>query len=294
MILEYTSRLYSGTSSLTRLVSITHFDTKHNSYTIGKSAWSAMIWVMIIQYPTSHTWVKSVVADPLTGFGKNHTVRIKNTLKKITESNVTYRIEPLTPAIIDWFTPLYTEMVGEKSNAKISDIYTSTLGKEANYPYNALILLEAGIPIGATIFSERKATLSFAYRIYPNHWQHNSLPAGPSLYAEYIINDYASQKQFAKISHGKDRNPYGYNAGIGLALFKLSVGCSIYLPNGQSDTASIDLDAVTDDILVFAYPQADIKQISQAYLCVGHAAYEKYHSITKYDHLVHTTIRLRD
>ncbi len=249
---------------------------------------------MIIQYPTSHTWLKSVLTNPLAGFGKNHTVRIKNSLKKIAESTVTFKIEPLTPTIIDWFTPLYAETVGEKNNAKISNVYSSTLGKASPYPYYALILLEAGVPIGATIFSERTHTLSFAYRIYPNHWLQNSLPAGPSLYAEYLINDYVAQKKLTKISHGKDRNPYGYNAGIGLALFKLSVGCSIYLPNVPHDSDSIELDSVTDNILVFEYPKNDLKQISQAYLCVDTEAYEKYHSITKYDHLVHTTIVKRD
>jgi hypothetical protein len=235
-----------------------------------------------------------VTTDPLFGFGKNHTVRIKNSLKKIAESSITYSFEPLTREVLDWFIPLYTATITEKNNPKVNDIFESTIGKVSKFNYLALILKEEGVPIGATLFSERNSILSFAYRIYPLNWQKNNLPAGPSLYAEYLMNEYASQNGFSKISHGKDRNPYGYNAGIGLALFKLSVGCAVDLPKDSFDILSLDTSTLTEDILVFAYPENGSTHISEAYLCVTKDTLEKYDSIVKYDHLIHTNVILRD
>jgi hypothetical protein len=249
---------------------------------------------MIIQYPSVHKWTKTVTSDPLFGFGKNHTVRINNSLKKISDSSVTHSFEPLTSDILEWFIPLYTATITEKNNPKLNDILKSTLGKVSKFSYFALILREEEVPIGATIFSERNSILSFAYRIYPLDWQKNNLPAGPSLYAEYLMNAYASQNGFSKISHGKDRNPYGYNAGIGLALFKLSVGCAIDLPKDTFEILSLDSTTVTQDILVFAYPENGSTHITEAYLCVSKDTLSKYDSILKYEHLIHTNVILRD
>ncbi len=239
-------------------------------------------------------WAKKLTDDAFAGFGKNHLSRIKTTLRKIESSTVTYSIELLTSTHLEWFTPLYNATIQVKNNPKVNDIFATTLGKEAEYPYYILILKENNISVGATIFAARTKSLTFAYRIYPNEWQHNSLPAGPSLYTEYLMNVWAIENGYSKISHGKDRNPYGINASIGLALFKLSVGCSIELPTGSYETDTFDTDKVTTDTLIFEQPKEASKCITQAFLCVHKDTLFKYESIKKYDHTVVTTIVLRD
>ena len=249
---------------------------------------------MHIFYPSEHSWIEPILEDPASGLGKQNQARLRSSLRKIAETTVTSSVEPLTQDILDWFTPLYTEQIGQKNNPKIHDLYANTIGKDVPYTYHALILKEDGKPIGATIFSKRKHILSIAYRIYPRDWKQNKLQASPSLYTEYLINRYAFDCGYKKLSHGKDRNPYGINANIGLALFKLSVGCLAYLPAVGFEIHELDLDSVTEDILVFEKPAEGEKRITKGYLCVTKGTLEKYETVTKYPNQIEIEVILRD
>ncbi len=250
---------------------------------------------MLIKYPSEHKWIEPITSEAIGGLGKNNRARLRSTLKQIPESNITHSFELLTPEILSWFTPLYETQISEKGNPNIHKIYDNTLGKNSSYRYFALILKEKGNPIGATIFSERKKILSIAYRIYTNNWKHHSLQASPSLYTEYLINRYAHDKGYSQLSHGKDRNPYGANANIGLALFKLSVGCRIYLPSTAYEVKNLDLAKVEEDILVFEMPlSADDNRITKGYLCVQEETLAKYENVTKYPDQIEIKIITRN
>lgn len=249
---------------------------------------------MHILYPSEHNWIEPILKDPASGLGKNNQARLRSSLLKIHETSITYSVEPLTQEILAWFTPLYTEQIGQKSNPKIHDLYASTIGKETTYTYYALILKEAGVPIGATIFSKRTHVLSVAYRIYPRSWTQNTIQASPSLYTEYVINRYAFECGYKKLSHGKDRNPYGINANIGLALFKLSVGCLAYLPKAGFEIKELNLDDVTEDILVFENPTEGERRITKGYLCVNKHSLQTYETVTKYPKQILIEVVLRD
>ncbi len=249
---------------------------------------------MIISYATEHKWVEPILDDPMDGLGKNNRARLRSTLKNIYESGVTHSIELLTPEILAWFVPLYQAQISEKNNPKIHDIASNTIDKKTTYQYFALILKENGEPIGATIFSERKKILSIAYRIYSSNWKYHSFQASPSLYTEYLINRYAYRRGYRQLSHGKDRNPYGQNASIGLALFKLSVGCSVFLPSADYETKTIDLDSVTEDLLIFEHPQDTEKRITKGYLCVSNESLARYENVTKYPAQIKIEVIIRD
>ena len=249
---------------------------------------------MKIQYPSEHKWLEPVWEDPMAGLGKNNRARLRSTLKLIAESTITHSFEPLTPEILTWFTPMYASQIGGKNNPKLHDIYATTIGKDSPHPYYALILRESGEPIGATIFSQRTNILSIAYRIYPPNWNLHTLQSSPSLYTEFLINRHAFELGYKKISHGKDRNPYGINANIGLALFKLSVGCFIYLPSTKFEIKELDLDAVEEDLLVFALNENPTeKRITQGYLCVNQLSLVKYENVTKYPNQIKIDVVLR-
>ena len=240
-----------------------------------------MISDMLITYPSEHKWTEVVSEEPDSGLGKNNRTRLRSTMSKIGETTIKHSIQPLTSEILDWFIPLYTEKISTKDNPKIFDIYGTTLGKGSEVPYFALVLEEAGVPIGATIFSERKNVLSIAYRIYPNDWTSCKLQSNPSLYSEYHLNAYAWKRGYKKISHGKDRNPYGLNSHLGLAVFKLSVGCSAYLPTTPYEIKELNLEDIDTDIFVLKYPESG-ERIAHAVLYISQENAEKYTQLAKY------------
>ena len=236
---------------------------------------------MKINYPSHHKWNKPLADDPFYSFGKSNTARLKSTLNKIDNLDIKHEIAPLTEETLSWFTPLYNKTISNKNNPKVFDIYATTLGKNSKFPYFSLSLYENGSPIGATIFSERKNILSIAYRIYPNKWNDHKLQASPSIYTEYLLTKYGIEKGFTKLSHGRDRNPYGPNAHIGLAIYKLSVGCSVFTPSVSYEINTMELDDITTDTLVFEQPKEG-ERITKGYLCVSKDTKDKYEQVTKY------------
>lgn len=236
--------------------------------------------------------METITENPLSELGKNNKARLRSTLNTLDKTLISYTTEPLTHAILEWFTPLYIQQISEKNNPKLHDIAGKTIDKKSKFPYFILILKENNIPIGGTIFSKRNNILSIAYRIYPQNWNNHNLQASPSLYTEYIINSYGHQEGFSILSHGKDRNPYGINASIGLALFKLSVGCNVYLPN-EYTVASLDVTNVQQDLLIFEMPAESETRITQGYLCVTNESLPKYENVTKYPEKIKIDIILR-
>lgn len=247
---------------------------------------------MLITYPSAHKWVELVGAQPDSGLGKNNQARIRSTLKRIPETEISFNIEPLSEETLEWFMPLYTASIAQKHNPKIFDIRGTTIGKSSQYPYFALALYEAGHPIGATIFSERRSLISIAYRIYPLDWSQHKLQANPSLYSEYLLNEYAWKHGFIKISHGKDRNPYGLNAHIGLGIFKLSVGCTPYLPTTSYEMLTLDLTAIDTDVLIMLPPETGA-QITNALLYTKEEHFNRYSQITKYPERLSVEVKFR-
>jgi len=237
-----------------------------------------------LTYPSKITWLEIVTERADSELGKNHRARIRSFLSKLSNTTITHTVTPLTPKEVDWFTPLYNTKISQKGNPKINNIYETTLGRSGPRDYFILMLYESNIPIGATIFSERKDRLSIAYRIYPNDWVMQSVPlqANPALYGEYLINAYAWQRGYKLISHGLDRNPYGPNAHVGLALFKLSIGCTPYITGSSHEILSLDLNNTFEDVLVMEMPSGDNKKIQRATLYATKEMIDKFIPLTKY------------
>lgn len=244
---------------------------------------------MLITFPSAHRWLKTLPQDPFSGFGTNNTKKIKNSIPKLSEAGINYSIKPLSEEIIAWFEPWYADTIGSKHNPKISSIYDTTIGKSSAYPYFALIVTQDTKVVATTIFSKRKTLLSIAYRIANQNWVGAPVVASPSLIAEFATQEYALNENLTVISHGKDRNPYGINANIGLALFKLSVGCEPYLPLGDFETDTINTNSLTSDILIFALPDSGTK-ITQGYLCANPDVIEKYSAFQKYSEKITITV----
>ena len=239
---------------------------------------------MEITYASAHRWRKDVVETPLNFFGKSEQIKLKGVLEKLQENKVRFQIEPLDEYFFDWWLTLYNERVRSKDNPQIFNVKEKTLGNaDKTKQYFSLTLLEAGEKLGGVIFSLKESTLFFAYRTFKYDWKEARLRASPSLLAEYLLALHAKEAGMKNISHGKDKNPYGLNSGIGLASFKLSVGCFPQLVDIY-EVKTLDTDQLTVDTFVLECPKelSANADITKAFLVADDAGIEKWRSLQKY------------
>ena len=260
---------------------------------LDKSKNSIFNMKMQVSYPSHHSWLKDITSGLAIDFSGRTAKKIHTTLPLLADFNVTYTIEPLSEAFLSDFMPLYTQEIGAKENALMQDIPEKTLHNAASsFPYFCLSLRENGVFIGGTIFSVRADRISYAYRTFQNAWVAAPFKASPALIGEYAVAQFACDQHLAFLSHGKDRNPYGLNANIGLATFKLSVGC---WPSVAKDCEikTIDTDTITKDCLILALPESG-KKITKAYLITSQETEAKHIQVTKYPDLLQVKVLYRD
>ncbi len=249
---------------------------------------------MQVTYPSHHCWERDVSDNPYNHFSPRTAGKIRTALALCAETGVTYHIAPLDEGFLNQFVPLYTAHIGNKANAMLHDIYANTLGKEVpTFPYFCLSLYEQGEFIGGTIFSLRPQRISFAYRTFNTTWKQAPLKITPAYISEYLLAEFSCQHALNYISHGKDRNPYGLNAGIGLAIFKLSVGCRATVAK-KSELKTLDTSTLTEDVLILAAPKAEETAITHAYLITSRENEHKYLQATKYPELLTVEVLYRD
>lgn len=219
--------------------------------------------------------------------------KILSTLPFLPEALIDYHIEPLTEAFFKKFLPLYMIQIQTKPNALIHNIIEKTLhNNQSNFPYYCLSITEGDTFIGGAIFSVRKDRVSYAYRTFINQWQHAKLKAGPALIGEYAVAEFSCALGLKYISHGKDRNPYGLNANIGLATFKLSIGC---YPSviGEVEIKTLHTSTLTEDCFILAMPESG-KKINKAYLVTLPQNEDHYLRATKYPEQLAVEVVYRD
>jgi hypothetical protein len=96
------------------------------------------------------------------------------------------------------------------------------------------------------------------------------------------------------ISHGKDRNPYGLNSAIGMAGFKLSVGCRpSNVTDGTYEIHTLDTDKLTEDCLILEQPKEGT-DITKAYLVTSRENGHKHLQVTKYPEQLSVEVLYRD
>lgn len=249
---------------------------------------------MKITYPANHTWYKVLDKNSEAYFGKNDRARLRSALKKIEALDITTRIAPLDDAFLDWFVPAYNKTITQKQHPALVDIRTKIESDPVRRKkYYSLSLYENGQILGGTIFFLRKKKLSIAYRIYPHSWNTHTLPANPSLYAEHVITCHAKETGKEILIHGKDRNPYGLHSNIGLAIFKLSIGCYPRVPK-KFELCTTDTTQMTDDAFILEYPQDGSEVITKAYLITKRSHFDKWLQVTKYPETLSVEVLYRD
>lgn len=249
-------------------------------------------FVMIITYPSHHRWIKQVPENPLESFSHKQQLKIEDTLSRLETLRVQSEVALLNETFLEHFVPLYESRLSTMNNPALSDIRSKTLNiKERSY--FSLSLWESDIFLGGTIFRIVGNELRIAYRIYAHDWHTAPLHASPSMVTEYLITKYAHEHNVPIISHGKDRNPYGLNASIGLASYKLSVGCRPLLVKDAS-IHTINTDELTEDALILEYPGNTDLPITHAHLITLRENEFRYAQATKYPNQLTVTTHYRD
>ena len=238
---------------------------------------------MQVTFPSHHRWQKDISSGIEIDFSGRAAKKIHASLPILEENSINYSIETLAEDFFIDFMPLYTEQIGNKQNALLYDVKDKTLfNKTHSFPYYSFSLYESGVFIGGTIFSLRTNIISYAYRTFKNNWQQAKVKASPAMIGEYVIAQFAAEHGKKFLSHGKDRNPYGLNAAIGLATFKLSVGCRPSVGKESEYTIQIiDTDIIIEDCLILEQPKEGTN-ITKAYLVTSPENLEKYIQVTKY------------
>lgn len=254
----------------------------------------AIVYPMHIKHPSHIRWFRETGTDPLEFLSGRNGKKIRSSINKLDASKITHVLKPLTKDFFTEFTPLYESIVGSKQNSIVHDVQAKTLGKiNAEFPYYALSLYEKSQFIGGTIFSLREDRVAYAYRAYLSQWSQATIKAQPALIAEYLVAQFAIKHRLLFVSHGRDRNPYGLNSAIGLATFKLSVGCRPLLTE-DCEPHELDPASLKTDTLILLYPETKTPYISKAFLYTSRETEQKHIQVTKYPELLEVETYYRD
>ncbi len=249
---------------------------------------------MQITYPSHHRWLRDISAGVDIGVSGRIVKLINQTIPLLGANGIEARIEPLSEDFFVDFTPQYIANIASKENAMIHDVMETTLLRPRKNSIDyGFSLYEKGSYIGGTIFSLRSKSVSYAYRTFQKNWNEAKLSANPALIAEHMVAEFGRNNGKHVLSHGKDRNPYGLNSAIGMAGFKLSVGCSPFNLTGTYDINILDTTSISKDCLVLEQPQEGTA-INKAYLITSKETEHKYLQITKYPDQLLVEVLYRD
>lgn len=230
-----------------------------------------------------------MIDDSLALFGASEQKKIKDTLKKVSATDVAFVIEPLSDEFLSWWSPMYQAHISSKDNPRVFNVREKTLANTGSgKAYFSLTLMEGEDRLGGVIFSLNDDVLFFCHRTLAYDWKRSGLRASPSLFVEYLLAEHAREIGMKQISHGVDRNPYGLNSSIGLAGFKLSTGCRPQLAK-KYEVSTLDTQDLNRDALILALPNEpeEHANITKAYLVADKAGIEKWSPVLKYkDRLV--------
>ncbi len=220
---------------------------------------------MIIKYPNKIAWRKRIMEGENFFKGKKQ-VRLTKLLGNLDAYTITHRFTVPDEKFFEWFCPEYEKMISAKDNALNINVKNYSI-QDDNKPAKrmALEIYNNDILIGATLFFDCRLSANIAFKTYKNKWNIVGPQIGPSLYSEYLIYEWAKEHNKKFVSLGVDRNPYGPNASIGLASYKLSAG---YYPKQPKKCVllEMDTDTIFSDTLIFSTNDTEKKQILKATL----------------------------
>lgn len=182
-------------------------------------------------------------------FSDKRASRIRKSLEILEKSQFHFEFHELNESLLDRFVIIYNMFMSEKKGGIIYPIKDKISAKQQNgRKYHILALWENDLLIGGLVFSERKSSVSIAYRVLPVNIN-LGMKSSPAQIAEYLITDFTLNQGKKTINHGRDRNAFGINADIGLASFKMRVGATPYISKNNNEMVEMP-ETFDRDVLI--------------------------------------------
>ncbi len=162
--------------------------------------------------------------------------------------------------LLDKFLPLYKENVMKKNSPMVIDIKEKIIDHPSHqFPYEALSLYLDNEFLGGVIFSIREDSLSIAFKTFPTKLSF-SVGSSVTMLADYYLMKHAIELHKNYVSLGKDRNLYGLNSAIGLAMYKLRLGALPYASSKEDNSFLKEFNwDESGDILMFSAAEKGAK-----------------------------------
>lgn len=192
------------------------------------------------------------VKDPFDIIGPRTGKKIRKALSILDGSPFQFKIEQIDNALLDAFVPLYEDNMRSKQNGTIFPVKEKILECTAKgKTYEMVSLYENNVFVGGMIYSVQKERISVAYKVFPKDTP-LKFPVSLSFVAEYKLFERAMELKKTELLHGKDRNCYGVFSNVGLAMYKLQIGCLPHVSQSKENTFYEEHDIKpTSDTLVF-------------------------------------------
>ncbi len=187
-----------------------------------------------INYPKQVSWKLDLSSFVSANdcFSTDTRKKIKKTLSLLKDAGYYWDISPIDASYAELFYPIYKQHIIQKDHPVIIDIpHRLRLAENEGKNSHAISLYNSKKQyIGGIIFTYKNAEsiISIAFRVFPKQIE-LKLPIGLSISADYLLYKYAKEQQIHTLFHGKDKNGYGLQSSIGLALFKFQTACRPFI-----------------------------------------------------------------
>lgn len=193
-------------------------------------------------------------------FGKSY-AKIVKSIDALTRDG--YKVEFKDPGedILDQFIPLYKQNLIVKKNPKIFDIKKSIEETQSdNAVVRMLTLSKADKFLGGYIFSDYGNSYRIMFVVLPKALETKIFVNNVAFLMIFKMLEKSLEDKKEYFSHGRDRNLYGLNADIGLAIFKLRCGFKPYVEDKPDleFLEQFEWDKFTDN-LIFTEQKAEEK-----------------------------------
>lgn len=180
------------------------------------------------EYPNYISWHLSLegVSDAFDCFSTKTRKKIRRGLRLLEEAGGAFTVMPIDDDAIDIFQAMHEGLLKRKqSNLHVRADETIMKGIREGKQIEMLSLWYQNKMIGAMVFHIKQDVVRTIYKVFPEKFDAISLPINLTFLAEYNLFQYAIKRGAKEIIHGRDRNLYGINSSIGLAMFKTQLGC---------------------------------------------------------------------
>lgn len=189
----------------------------------------------IVTYPQYIKWELSLAKkiSSLECFSPEIAKKIPKSLSRLQAAGYTFVFEAVDASYMEKFHTLYVQNISQKENPKIFEVKGKIAEKlSKGETIEALSLYKNNTYLGGSIYRVLDEKFSVIYRTFQKEFE-ISLPVNVGIAADSLVYQKAIDEKKTDITHGRDRNLYGLHSDIGLAQFKLLVGCAPYISNNQ-------------------------------------------------------------